>query len=43
MPDIFPALSTMLNARYSCRAFLPDPVPEETIQKVIQTAGRAPS
>jgi nitroreductase len=30
-------------SRYSCRAFLPDPVPEATVRDIIARAARAPS
>ena len=30
-------------SRYSCRAFLPDPVPEATVRDILQRAARAPS
>jgi nitroreductase len=30
-------------SRYSCRAFLPTPVPEQTIRDIIARAARAPS
>ena len=33
----------ILDARYSCRAFRPDPVPEETITRIVQTARQVPS
>jgi nitroreductase len=29
--------------RFSCRAFLPDPVPEQTVRDIIERAARAPS
>ena len=37
--DVFNAISS----RYSCRAFLPTPVPEQTIRDIIEQAARAPS
>jgi nitroreductase len=37
--DIFDAVSS----RYSCRAFLPTPIPEATIRDIVQRAARAPS
>jgi len=43
MSEEFTALSSVLNARFSCRAFLLGPVPEETIQQIIRTAGQSPS
>jgi nitroreductase len=36
-------LSALLHARYSCRAFLPDPVPAPVIAGIVADAGRAPS
>ena len=36
-------LERLLAARHSCRAFLPDPVPRETIARIVTAAGRAPS
>ncbi|MBV8837318.1 MAG: nitroreductase family protein, partial [Alphaproteobacteria bacterium] len=30
-------------SRYSCRAFLPDPVPEATVRDILARAARAPS
>jgi nitroreductase len=37
--DIFDAVSS----RYSCRAFLPTPVPEATVRDIVERAARAPS
>ena len=37
------ALEHLLGARYSCRAFRPDPVPGPVIERVVAAAGRAPS
>lgn len=42
-PDDFDALSRILDTRYSCRAYRPDPVPREVIQTITAAAGRAPS
>jgi nitroreductase len=36
-------LEALLGARFSCRAFRPDPVPRADIERVIATARRAPS
>ncbi|MBC7165178.1 MAG: nitroreductase [Roseovarius sp.] len=36
-------LEKLLAARYSCRGFRPDPVPEEVIARIVTAAGRAPS
>ena len=43
MSEDFDALSRVLDARYSCRGFRADPVPEQVIEQIIATAGRAPS
>lgn len=43
MTDEFTSLHQTLDARYSCRGFRPDPLPETTIQQVVLAAGRAPS
>ncbi|MBC7179379.1 MAG: nitroreductase [Roseovarius sp.] len=43
MTDNFETLQGLLQARHSCRAFRPDPVPEETIRQIVHAAGRAPS
>ncbi len=32
-----------VESRYSCRAFLPDPVPEKIVREILQSAARAPS
>lgn len=37
--NVFEAVSS----RYSCRAFLPTPVPEATIRDIVERAARAPS
>ena len=36
-------LESLLNARYSCRAFTPDPVPREVIERIARTAQRTAS
>ena len=36
-------LTDILKTRYSCRAFKPDPVPRDTIEQILTTAGRVPS
>ncbi|MDU8927447.1 nitroreductase [Alisedimentitalea sp. MJ-SS2] len=36
-------LHDILTSRYSCRAFKPDPVPRDVIERIISTAGRVPS
>src|SRR5882757_3439225 len=37
--DVFEAVAS----RYSCRAFLPKPVPEKTLRDIVEKAARAPS
>ncbi|MGB8893004.1 MAG: nitroreductase family protein [Pseudolabrys sp.] len=37
--DVFGAVAS----RYSCRAFLPTPVPEKIIREIVERAARAPS
>jgi nitroreductase len=37
--DVFDAVAS----RYSCRAFLPTPVPETTVRDILERAARAPS
>jgi nitroreductase len=37
--DVLEAVAT----RYSCRAFLPKPVPEKTLRDIVERAARAPS
>ena len=39
----FAALSTLLHTRYSCRAFLPEPLPRATIERILATAQRTAS
>ncbi len=36
-------VSEALESRMSCRAFLPDPVPEATLREILTAASRAPS
>jgi nitroreductase len=36
-------VSEALDSRMSCRAFLPDPIPESTIRRILAAASRAPS
>lgn len=43
MDEAMTALEALLAARYSCRGYLPDPVPEEAIARIVRAAGRAPS
>jgi len=39
----YATLRALLEARYSCRAFRPDPVPREVIAQILTAAGRVPS
>ena len=39
----YETLNGLLHARFSCRAFRPDPVPEGTIRAILRAARRAPS
>ena len=43
MSDAAQTLNNLLGARYSCRAFLPQPVPEKLVAQIVRAAGRAPS
>jgi len=43
MTDQYDTLRGLLDARHSCRAFLPEPVEEEVIAQIVRAAGRAPS
>lgn len=36
-------LAELLDRRHSCRAFLPDPVPRETIERILRMAQRTAS
>ncbi len=36
-------VDTIIQSRYSCRAFLPTPVPRSTIEDILRVASRAPS
>ena len=42
MSDI-DALNALLDRRHSCRAFLPDPVPQAVIERIVATAQKVPS
>lgn len=42
-PDAIATLERLLAARWSCRAYLPDPVPRETIESVLALAQRTAS
>jgi len=39
----FETLSTLLHTRYSCRAFLPQPLPRATIERILAAAQRTAS
>ncbi len=44
--DETPAMETLdelLSARHSCRAFLPNQIPRETIRQIVETAQKVPS
>lgn len=43
MSQLADCLTTLLTERHSCRAFLPERVPQETIARVLQMAQRTPS
>ncbi len=36
-------VSEAVASRYSCRAFLPTPIPEQTVRDILEAAARAPS
>lgn len=39
----FETLNAIFDRRYSCRAFRPDPVPDEIVEQIVTAAGRTPS
>ena len=41
--DQFRTLNDILDARWSCRGYLPDPLPRETVAEIVQTAQKVPS
>lgn len=43
MTDAVTTLETILDDRYSCRGFTPEPVPEETIERILQMSQRTAS
>jgi len=43
MTDRFDTLRELMDARHSCRAFLPDPVEDAMIARIVEAAGRAPA
>lgn len=42
-PDAPATLDALLEARHSCRAFLPDPVPRPVIEQILRAAQKVPS
>lgn len=42
-PPTLDQFQTLLEARQSCRAFLPDQIPDETIEKIVTVAQKVPS
>ena len=43
MSDAYETLTQVLRERHSCRAFRPDPVPDEVITRIVTAAGQVPS
>jgi len=43
IPDTATVLARLAEARYSCRAFLPQPLPRSTIERILTIAQRSPS
>ena len=43
MSDTIKALNALLDGRYSCRGFLEDEVPQDTIEAIVRTAQKVPS
>ncbi|APE42830.1 nitroreductase [Sulfitobacter alexandrii] len=39
----YDTFTDILEARYSCRAFRPDPVPDETVERIVAAARHVPS
>jgi nitroreductase len=39
----YDTLTQILGARYSCRAYRPDPVPRAVVEQIVTAAGRVPS
>ena len=39
----YDGLVNLLTARFSCRAFLPDPVPEDSVRRIVTAARHTPS
>lgn len=43
MNNAYDSLCDLLARRYSCRAFLPDPVPDDVLERIVKAAGHVPS
>ena len=43
MTSAYDTLNDTFGARFSCRGFRPDPIPRETIERIVSTVRRAPS
>ena len=43
MSDTIKALNALLDGRYSCRGFLKDEIPHDTIEAIVRTAQKVPS
>lgn len=43
MNDAYDSLCDLLARRYSCRAFLKDPVPDHVLERIVKAAGHVPS
>ncbi len=43
MNTAYDSLCDLLARRYSCRAFLPEPVPDDVLECIVKAAGHAPS
>lgn len=39
----YDTLTDLLSTRFSCRAFKPDPIARDTVEKIVTAAGRVPS
>ena len=43
LPPAYQTLSELLHTRYSCRAFLPQPLPRSTMEHILEAAQRTAS
>ncbi|MGD9551320.1 MAG: nitroreductase [Burkholderiaceae bacterium] len=43
LPPAYQTLSELLHTRYSCRAFLPQPLPRSTVEQILEAAQRTAS